>query len=83
MGGIASAAKNRSDKCPDRKYAELKAKLKEAQKLISEQNKLIGKQDRYIIRLTDKLAEKNKKSLYQQSIAVEKQKERARLLKIR
>ena len=59
---------------------DYKQKYKDARKELSELKKIVQRQDKYIIRLLDRLAEKNKKELYQENKVLEKARERSRLL---
>ena len=59
---------------------DYKQKYKDARKELSELKKIVQRQDKYIVRLLDRLAEKNKKELHQQNVALEKEKDKARLL---
>ena len=59
---------------------DYKQKYKDARKELSELKKIVQRQDKYIVRLLDRLAEKNKKELHQENKVLEKARERSRLL---
>ena len=59
---------------------DYKQKYKDARKELSERKKIVQRQDKYIVRLLDRLAEKNKKELHQENKVLEKARERSRLL---
>ena len=59
---------------------DYKEKYNEARKELSELRKLVQKQDKYIIKLLDKLAEKNKQEMHQEGELLGKEKEKSRLL---
>ena len=59
---------------------DYKQKYKDTRKELSELKKIVQSQDKYIVKLLDRLAEKNKKELHQENKVLEKARERSRLL---
>ena len=70
---MTSSAANRSDKSLDQKVT-IQQKYRAAKRQISEQRRLIDRQERYIVKLVNRLADKNKQASYQQDKALENQK---------
>ena len=59
---------------------DYKQKYKDTRKELSELKKIVQSQDKYIVKLLDRLAEKNKKELLQDNKVLQKARERSRLL---
>ena len=59
---------------------DYKQKYKDTRKELSELKKIVQSQDKYIVKLLDRLAEKNKKELLQDNKVLQKARERSKLL---
>ena len=55
---------------------DYKQKYKDTRKELSELKKIVQSQDKYIVKLLDRLAEKNKKELLQDNKVLQKSRER-------